>query len=132
MFVTQSFGLLLGTIVMVPKTAQTIASVVMLTFVLTGGYFVTSVLFAKSRISCLCLPMFLPVCAAIACLHQHNCQKSMAKGGLDSMLYDTRRYSRVDRVAQVPQLHLLRIRAAAAHRVPEPGDLQVLQTNTVI
>lgn len=43
MFVTQSFGLLLGTIVMVPKTAQTIASVVMLTFVLTGGYFVTSI-----------------------------------------------------------------------------------------
>ena len=40
---TQSFGLLLGTIVMVPKTAQTIASVVMLTFVLTGGYFVTSI-----------------------------------------------------------------------------------------
>jgi len=43
MFVCQSFGLLLGTIVMVPKTAQTIASVVMLTFVLTGGYFVTSI-----------------------------------------------------------------------------------------
>lgn len=43
MFVTQSFGLLLGTIVMVPKTAQTIASVVMLTFVLTGGYFVTTI-----------------------------------------------------------------------------------------
>lgn len=43
MFVTQSLGLLLGTIVMVPKTAQTIASVVMLTFVLTGGYFVTDI-----------------------------------------------------------------------------------------
>lgn len=54
MFVTQSFGLLLGTIVMVPKTAQTIASVVMLTFVLTGGYFVTSAWFAKYNLSCLC------------------------------------------------------------------------------
>lgn len=43
MFVTQSFGLLLGTVVMVPKTAQTIASVVMLTFVLTAGYFVKTI-----------------------------------------------------------------------------------------
>lgn len=36
----QGLGLLIGTIVAVPKTAQTIASIVVLTFVLTGGYFV--------------------------------------------------------------------------------------------
>lgn len=38
--VAQSYGLLLGTIVMVPKTAQTLAAILMLTFILTGGYFV--------------------------------------------------------------------------------------------
>ena len=38
--VAQGLGLLIGTIVSVPKTAQTIASIVVLTFVLTGGYFV--------------------------------------------------------------------------------------------
>ncbi len=38
--VAQSYGLLLGTIVMVPKTAQTLAAIIMLTFILTGGYFV--------------------------------------------------------------------------------------------
>ncbi len=38
--VAQSFGLLLGTILMNPKTAQTIAAILMLAFVLTGGYFV--------------------------------------------------------------------------------------------
>ncbi|KAK9820397.1 hypothetical protein WJX72_009913 [[Myrmecia] bisecta] len=41
--VSQSFGLLLGTAVMNPKTAQTIASILMLTFLLTGGYFVKSI-----------------------------------------------------------------------------------------
>lgn len=44
MQVAQSYGLLLGTIVMVPKTAQTMAAILMLTFVLTGGYFVRGVL----------------------------------------------------------------------------------------
>ncbi len=38
--VAQGLGLLIGTVVAVPKTAQTIASIVVLTFVLTGGYFV--------------------------------------------------------------------------------------------
>lgn len=38
--VAQSYGLLLGTIVMIPKTAQTLAAILMLTFILTGGYFV--------------------------------------------------------------------------------------------
>ena len=38
--VAQGLGLLIGTCVGVPKTAQTIASIVVLTFVLTGGYFV--------------------------------------------------------------------------------------------
>lgn len=42
--VAQSYGLLLGTIVMVPKTAQTLAAILMLTFILTGGYFVRGVL----------------------------------------------------------------------------------------
>ena len=41
--VAQSYGLLLGTIVMVPKTAQTLAAILMLTFILTGGYFVRGV-----------------------------------------------------------------------------------------
>ncbi|KAK9821260.1 hypothetical protein WJX74_004512 [Apatococcus lobatus] len=41
--VAQSFGLLLGTILMNPKTAQTIAAILMLAFVLTGGYFVRGI-----------------------------------------------------------------------------------------
>ena len=36
----QGFGLLLGTVCMNPKTAQTIASIVVLAFTLVGGYFV--------------------------------------------------------------------------------------------
>jgi hypothetical protein len=36
----QSLGLLLGAAVMNPKTAQTIASVIMLAFMLVGGYYV--------------------------------------------------------------------------------------------
>jgi ABC-type multidrug transport system permease subunit len=36
MFVAQSLGLLLGSIFMNPKTAQTVASVIMLTIILTG------------------------------------------------------------------------------------------------
>ena len=36
----QGFGLLLGTLAMNPKTAQTIASIVVLAFTLVGGYFV--------------------------------------------------------------------------------------------
>lgn len=43
MLVAQSYGLLLGTIVMVPKTAQTLAAIIMLTFILTGGYFVRGI-----------------------------------------------------------------------------------------
>ncbi len=38
--VAQGLGLLLGTAVMNPKTAQTIASITVLTMVLVGGYFV--------------------------------------------------------------------------------------------
>lgn len=38
--VAQGFGLLLGTIFMDAKTAQTIASIVVLAFTLVGGYFV--------------------------------------------------------------------------------------------
>lgn len=38
--VAQSMGLLLGAAVMNPKTAQTIASVLMLAFMLVGGYYV--------------------------------------------------------------------------------------------
>lgn len=41
--VAQSYGLLLGTLVMVPKTAQTLAAIIMLTFILTGGYFVRGI-----------------------------------------------------------------------------------------
>ena len=36
----QGFGMLLGTVTMNAKTAQTIASIVVLAFILTGGYFV--------------------------------------------------------------------------------------------
>eukprot|EP00891_Asterochloris_glomerata_P001808 jgi/Astpho2/1808/e_gw1.00037.4.1_t len=43
MLVAQSWGLLLGTILMDPKTAQTIAAIIMLTMVLTAGYFVRSI-----------------------------------------------------------------------------------------
>ncbi|KAI3436788.1 hypothetical protein D9Q98_006199 [Chlorella vulgaris] len=42
MLVAQGLGLLLGVITMVPKTAQTLASVVMMSMVLTGGFFVTT------------------------------------------------------------------------------------------
>lgn len=41
--VAQSFGLLIGATVMQPKTAQTIASVLMLTFMLVGGFYVKSI-----------------------------------------------------------------------------------------
>lgn len=43
MLVAQSIGLLLGTIFMNPKTAQTVATVLMLTVVLTGGFFVLDI-----------------------------------------------------------------------------------------
>lgn len=43
MFVAQSLGLLLGAIFMNPKTAQAIAAVLMLTIILTAGYFVTDI-----------------------------------------------------------------------------------------
>lgn len=43
MFVAQSLGLLLGSYFMNPKTAQTVASVLMLAIVLTGGFFVQSI-----------------------------------------------------------------------------------------
>lgn len=41
---------------MVPKTAQTIASVVMLTFVLTAGYFVTTIPVWISWLKCKAFP----------------------------------------------------------------------------
>ena len=40
MQVAQSYGLLLGTLLMNPKTAQTIAAVFMLVYVLVAGFFV--------------------------------------------------------------------------------------------
>lgn len=43
MFVAQSLGLLLGSWLMNPKTAQTVAAVLMLTIVLTGGFFVQNI-----------------------------------------------------------------------------------------
>ena len=43
MFVAQSLGLLLGSWFMNPKTAQTVAAVLMLTIVLTGGFFVLEI-----------------------------------------------------------------------------------------
>lgn len=43
MLVAQSLGLLLGAIFMNPKTAQVVATVLMLTIVLTAGYFVTDI-----------------------------------------------------------------------------------------
>ena len=41
--VAQSFGLLIGATVMVPKTALTIAAVLMLTFMLVGGFYVKNI-----------------------------------------------------------------------------------------
>lgn len=43
LFVAQSLGLLLGSYFMNPKTAQTVAAVLMLTIVLTGGFFVSNI-----------------------------------------------------------------------------------------
>lgn len=43
MFVAQAYGLLLGSWLMNPKTAQAVAAVIMLTFILTGGYFVLNI-----------------------------------------------------------------------------------------
>ena len=43
MFVAQGLGLLLGSWFMNPKTAQTVAAVLMLTIVLTGGFFVSDI-----------------------------------------------------------------------------------------
>lgn len=43
MFVAQAYGLLLGSWLMNPKTAQAVAAVIMLTFILTGGYFVSNI-----------------------------------------------------------------------------------------
>ena len=49
--VAQGFGLLLGTLAMNPKTAQTIASIVVLAFTLVGGYFVRGELLSSSDCS---------------------------------------------------------------------------------
>ena len=61
-----SFALimLIARAVMVPKTAQTIASVVMLTFVLTAGFFVTTIPVWISWLKCESLGCFdsLDVC----------------------------------------------------------------------
>lgn len=43
MFVAQSYGLLLGSYFMNPKTAQAVAAVMMLAFILTGGFFVVNI-----------------------------------------------------------------------------------------
>ena len=47
--VAQSYGLLLGTLLMTPKTAQTIAAVFMLVYVLVAGFFVRGELLGLSR-----------------------------------------------------------------------------------
>ena len=39
----QSYGLLLGAIFMNPKTAQTLATILMLSFMLTGGFYVSTI-----------------------------------------------------------------------------------------
>ena len=49
--VAQGFGLLLGTLAMNPKTAQTIASIVVLAFTLVGGYFVKGALLSLLSLS---------------------------------------------------------------------------------
>jgi hypothetical protein len=41
--VAQSMGLLLGVAFMNPKTAQTVASIIMLGFMLVGGYYVRGI-----------------------------------------------------------------------------------------
>ena len=41
--VAQAFGLFIGATVMNAKTAQTIAAVIMLTFMLVGGFYVTNI-----------------------------------------------------------------------------------------
>ena len=43
MFVAQSYGLLLGSYFMNPKTSQAVAAVIMLSFILTGGFFVLNI-----------------------------------------------------------------------------------------
>ncbi|KAK9803713.1 hypothetical protein WJX73_005190 [Symbiochloris irregularis] len=43
MLVAQSYGLFLGTVVMNPKTAQTLAAIIMIVFMLTGGYFTRNI-----------------------------------------------------------------------------------------
>ena len=43
LLVAQSFGLLIGATVMVPKTAQTVTAVIMLTMMLVGGFYVTNI-----------------------------------------------------------------------------------------
>jgi ABC-type Na+ transport system ATPase subunit NatA len=43
LLVAQSFGLLIGATVMVPKTAQTITAIIMLTMMLVGGFYVTTI-----------------------------------------------------------------------------------------
>ena len=48
----QSYGLLLGTLLMNPKTAQTIAAVFMLVYVLVAGFFVRGVCLACRDQSC--------------------------------------------------------------------------------
>lgn len=53
----QGFGLLLGTLAMNPKTAQTIASIVVLAFTLVGGYFV------KGRAFMTHMHLLAPLCS---------------------------------------------------------------------
>lgn len=104
---TQSFGLLLGTIVMVPKTAQTIASVVMLTFVLTGGYFVTSIPAWIGWLSefLVCIRTYCNGCACTAAHKRPDVELPIHKLhlALDPV---THRLSWLS--CRIPQLHLLR------------------------
>jgi len=46
---------------MVPKTAQTLAAIIMLTFILTGGYFVRGQLLPLTQLACL-HAVYLPDC----------------------------------------------------------------------
>ena len=69
MLVAQSYGLLLGTLLMNPKTAQTIAAVFMLVYVLVAGFFVRGALPWGCRASVVALnPCNPATCSAAAAL----------------------------------------------------------------
>lgn len=130
--VAQGLGLLIGTCVGVPKTAQTIASIVVLTFVLTGGYFVRGVCPAcAGHMGC------FSIAASLCCLQWvlRTCTYSRVALGyaLHSALQQVkaevtaapRRHPCVDLLDPVHQLCLLRLQPAGALRVQGPRHLQL-------